>query len=297
LPIATLADKRSRKHIIAIGIFLWSLLTIACGLTRSYWQIFLARIGVGIGEATLTPATTSLIGDYFPRKLVPLALSIFQAGPIIGTGLAFIIGGYVLNMVESSAPMTLPFFGELKPWQQTFVYVGAPGLILAVFFLGLKEPIRRLTPSATSEGSDTEQLLRFYRQNARTITFHHLGFVCLVLTGYAFVFWSVTFFVRVHGLSAASLCVLVSDLLCPSSWLVCRECVTNLWLDIRDFRAAGALGGRLVCRASSRARSFGCKHHRGDDRRLVDHSLHFIDPSRAVRLLGVCVLCPGAHGG
>ena len=204
LPIATLADKRSRKHIIAIGIFLWSLLTIACGLTRSYWQIFLARIGVGIGEATLTPATTSLIGDYFPRKLVPLALSIFQAGPIIGTGLAFIIGGYVLNMVESSAPMTLPFFGELKPWQQTFVYVGAPGLILAVFFLGLKEPIRRLTPSATSEGSDTEQLLRFYRQNARTITFHHLGFVCLVLTGYAFVFWSVTFFVRVHGLSAAS---------------------------------------------------------------------------------------------
>ena len=203
LPIATLADRRSRKHLIAAGIFLWSLLTIACGLTRSYWQIFLARIGVGIGEATLTPATTSLIGDYFPRKLVPLALSIFQTGPIIGTGLAFIIGGFVLNLVESSAPMTLPYIGPLKPWQQTFVYVGAPGLILAGLFLLLREPARQTLPGSPSELSDTAQLMAFYRANAKTITYHHLGFVSLVLMGYAFVFWSVTFFVRVHNLPAA----------------------------------------------------------------------------------------------
>ena len=203
LPIATLADRRSRKHLIAAGIFLWSLLTIACGLTRNYWQIFLARIGVGIGEATLTPATTSLIGDYFPRKLVPLALSIFQTGPIIGTGLAFIIGGFVLNLVESSTPMTLPYIGPLKPWQQTFVYVGAPGLILAGLFLLLREPARQIMPGQTSKLSDTAQLMAFYRANAKTITYHHLGFVSLVLMGYAFVFWSVTFFVRVHDLPAA----------------------------------------------------------------------------------------------
>ncbi|MGB2391953.1 MAG: MFS transporter, partial [Pseudomonadales bacterium] len=203
LPIATLADRRSRKHLIAAGIFLWSLLTIACGLTRNYWQIFLARIGVGIGEATLTPATTSLIGDYFPRKLVPLALSIFQTGPIIGTGLAFIIGGFVLNLVESSAPMTLPYIGPLKPWQQTFVYVGAPGLILAGLFLLIREPARQIMPGQASTLSDTAQLMAFYRANAKTITYHHLGFVSLVLMGYAFVFWSVTFFVRVHDLPAA----------------------------------------------------------------------------------------------
>ena len=278
LPIATLADKRSRKHIIAIGIFLWSLLTIACGLTRSYWQIFLARIGVGIGEATLTPATTSLIGDYFPRKLVPLALSIFQAGPIIGTGLAFIIGGYVLNIVESSAPMTLPFFGELKPWQQTFVYVGVPGLILAVFFLGLKEPIRRLDavcypPRVGYRAIDSVLPTK--------CAHHHLSSLRL----------------RMPSPDGLRFCVLVGDLLCPGSRLIGCERVTNLWLDFRDFWAAGSLGGRVVCRASSCARSFGCKHHRGDDRRLVDHSLHFIDPSRAVCLLGLRVLCPGAHGG
>ena len=90
LPIASLADRKSRKHIIAIGIFLWSLMTIACGLTRNFWQILFARIWVGIGEATLSPSTTSLIGDYFPRRDIPLALSIFQTGPIIGTGLCLL---------------------------------------------------------------------------------------------------------------------------------------------------------------------------------------------------------------
>ena len=109
LPIATLADRYSRKHIIAIGIFLWSLMTIACGLTRSYCQIFLARIGVGVGEATLSPSTTSLIGDYFPREDIPLALSIFQIGPIAGSGIAFIIGGLVLSIVEAAEPMVLPW--------------------------------------------------------------------------------------------------------------------------------------------------------------------------------------------
>ncbi len=202
LPIASLADKKSRKHIIAIGIFLWSLMTIACGLTRGYWQIFAARIGVGVGEATLGPSTTSLIGDYFPRKDIPLALSIFQTGPIIGTGIAFIIGGFVLDMVQQAEPLTLPLIGALKPWQQTFIYVGLPGMFLAVFFLGIREPLRRPSTRDTSK-SDTRELLDFYRANSKTIFFHHLGFVSLVLTGYAFVFWSVTFFVRVHGVPAS----------------------------------------------------------------------------------------------
>ena len=203
IPIASLADKKSRKHIIAIGIFLWSLLTIACGLTRSYWQIFFARIGVGVGEATLTPSATSLIGDYFPRKDIPLALSIFQTGPIIGTGIAFVIGGFVLNMIEQTEPMVLPFFGALKPWQQTFVYVGVPGMFLAAFFLLIKEPRRRPSMASETNTTSTSELVAFYKENFRTLIFHHLGFVSLVLTGYAFVFWSITFFVRVHGVPAA----------------------------------------------------------------------------------------------
>lgn len=202
LPIATLADTKSRKHIIAIGIFLWSLMTIACGLTKSYWYVFLARIGVGVGEATLTPSTTSLIGDYFPREDIPLALSIFQIGPIVGTGIAFVIGGFVLQLVEGAEPVVWPLVGTLAAWQLTFIYVGLPGLFLAGFFLLIREPTRR--PITTpSQDTQWKQLLDFYRQNKATILYHHFGFVSLVLTGYAFVFWSVTFFTRVHGIPAA----------------------------------------------------------------------------------------------
>jgi len=203
LPIATLADMKSRKTIIAVGIALWSLLTIACGLARNYWQIFFARMGVGIGEATLNPSTTSLIGDFFPRKDVPLALSIFQIGPIVGTGIAFIIGGMVLEIVQQAEPLTLPLIGALKPWQQTFVYVGAPGILLAGLFLFIREPIRRVSNEPEIAQTGIGQLIHFYRTNASTLLWHHLGFVSLILTGYAFVFWSVTFFVRIHGVPAA----------------------------------------------------------------------------------------------
>ena len=203
LPIAALADTRSRKHIIAIGIFLWSLMTIACGLTKSFWQILFARIWVGVGEATLSPSTTSLIGDYFPRRDIPLALSIFQTGPIIGTGIAFIIGGFVLDLVQQAEPMIIPGIGALKPWQQTFVYVGIPGMFLAAFFLLIREPKRRPLISIDEVSGVPQSLSGFYREHALTIFFHHAGFISLVLTGYAFVFWSVSFLVRVHGMPAA----------------------------------------------------------------------------------------------
>jgi len=204
LPIAWLADNRSRKHIIAVGIFFWSLATMACGLSRNFWHVFLARIGVGVGEATLTPATTSLVGDYFPRDQIPLALSIFQTGAIMGSGIAFIIGGVVLSFVEQADPLILPYFGELRPWQQTFIYVGLPGLFLSVLFLLIREPVRRGTVGVASQGAAFAELLAFYRRNALTLGLHHLGFLALALMGYAFVFWTVSFFVRVHGVGAST---------------------------------------------------------------------------------------------
>ena len=203
LPIAWLADRKSRKLIIAAGIFFWSLMTMACGLTRTYWNVLFARIGVGVGEATLTPATTSLVGDYFPRQQIPLALSVFQTGPIMGSGIAFIIGGYVLGVVQEAEPLVLPYFGELRPWQQTFVYLGAPGLLLAFLFLVIREPVRRTASTSTDGAGGLGALFDFYRRHARTLTLHHFGNLSLVLAGYAFVFWTVSFFVRVYGYDAA----------------------------------------------------------------------------------------------
>ncbi len=199
-PIAYLADSRSRKHIIAAGIFFWSVMTIACGLSRHFWQVFLARIGVGVGEASLGPATVSMVADLFPRHQVPLALSVFQTAAVMGSGLAFIIGGVVLSLVQAAEPLTIPGFGELAPWQQTFVYVGVPGLFLAVAFLFLREPKRSAPPPKEPR---IAMLMTFYRTHARALALHHFGFLAFALLGYAFVFWSVSFFVRVHGLEAA----------------------------------------------------------------------------------------------
>ncbi len=201
-PIALMADSKSRKHIIAAGIFFWSLMTIACGLSRQFWQVFAARIGVGVGEASLGPATVSMVGDLFPRAQIPLALSVFQTAAVMGSGLAFIIGGFVLEVVQQAEPLVLPVVGELAPWQQTFVYVGLPGVLLALVFLMLREPTRR-QPPATQKASMGE-LRKFYRANGTALAFHHLGFLSLALLGYAFVFWSVSYFTRVHGEDAAS---------------------------------------------------------------------------------------------
>ena len=204
LPIAWLSDHKSRKHIIAAGIFLWSFMTMLCGITKSVWQILFARVGVGVGEATLSPAATSLIGDYFPRSQIPLALSIFQTGPVIGSGLAFIIGGAVLSIVEEADPLVLPIIGILSPWQQTFIYLGLPGVFLAFLFLVIREPIRRKLPGNSVDNSSFADTYKFYRANIRTLAFHHFGFLSLNLMGYALVFWTVSYFVRVHGYDAAS---------------------------------------------------------------------------------------------
>ena len=172
LPIAYLADQKSRKHIIATGIFFWSVMTVLCGLSRNYWQIFLARIGVGVGEASFAPATVSMVGDLFARKDVPLALSVFQTAAVMGSGIAFIIGGYVLELVQGSDPMVIPLVGELAPWQQTFVYVGLPGIALALAFSPL---IMRVLKSSLTEVmvEDYITLARLRGIGERRILLHH----------------------------------------------------------------------------------------------------------------------------
>lgn len=199
-PIAFMADRYSRKHIIAAGIFVWSLMTIACGLSRQFWHVLWARVGVGVGEASLSPATVSMVGDLFPREQIPLALSIFQTAAVMGSGIAFLIGGLVLEMVQTSAAVELPWLGQLQPWQLTFIYVGLPGVLLSVVFLLIREPQRRVAPP---KSTSMAPLKSFYQQNRKAIVLHHLGFLSFALAGYAFVFWSVSYFVRVHGVPAA----------------------------------------------------------------------------------------------
>lgn len=200
-PIAWLADRKNRKVIVSIGIFLWSIFTMTCGVVQSFWALFLARVGVGVGEATLTPCAHSMLGDIIPKHRIPLAFAIFQGGAILGTGFAFMVGGIVVSFLRNAEPVNLPYIGLIHAWQLAFIYVGAPGLLVILLLLTIREP-KRLAPLVKKEKADRSELITFYKDNWQTILHHHVGFTMLVIMGYAFVFWTPSFFERVHNIPA-----------------------------------------------------------------------------------------------
>lgn len=204
MPIAYLADRKSRRAIVSVGIFFWSLACMTCGLAQTYWQLFAARIGVGVGESTLLPCTHSLMGDYFPPAKLPRALSVFQMGAKTGSGLAFFVVGTVLAFVEGSEPLSLPTFGPLRPWQETFLYVALPGFAMIALMLTVKEPLRRVARGAKPGGATTGELVDFYKANWRTLAPHHLGFASMSVVAFGVIGWMAPFMGRTYGVAPST---------------------------------------------------------------------------------------------
>jgi MFS family permease len=142
IPLGWAADRFNRTRLIAAGVALWSTMTAFCGLSANFLQLFIARIGVGVGEAVLTPSAVSLLSDYFPKNKLPFAMSVYSIGMFIGAGMAGIGGGIVLAMLKG-VTLNVPFFGILEYWQIGFLLAAAPGLILAVTIFSLREPKRK----------------------------------------------------------------------------------------------------------------------------------------------------------
>ena len=202
VPIGRLADRRSRRAIIATGITVWCLMTASCGLAKNYWQLFIARIGVGVGEATLTPSALSLLSDYFPRESRGRAVGFYNMGVSVGAGIAFIIGGQVIGFVMSSPPLSLPVIGELYAWQSVFLVVGLPGLIIAVLMKTVREPVRLgKMRIADASGDATEEVsLRVALGFLATRWKTYLGLALTVsgstILGYGFLSWLTAMYMR-----------------------------------------------------------------------------------------------------
>jgi MFS family permease len=143
IPLGRLADSWYRGRLIAVGLAVWSAMTALSGLAGSFGQLALARIGVGIGEASASPAAYSLLGDYFPARRRGLALGIYSSGLTVGGGLSLPLGGWVAHSWSSAYAHSPAPFG-LAGWQAAFLAVGLPGLLLAVWVLTLREPARGL---------------------------------------------------------------------------------------------------------------------------------------------------------
>ncbi|TXS91935.1 MFS transporter [Parahaliea maris] len=157
LPIARLADRHNRVWIISTGIFLWSLMTCLCGAARSFGSLFLARVGVGVGEAALSPAAFSLLSDLFPKDKLARALAIYSLGITLGGGLAYVLGGAAYAWFAGMGPIHLPLFGAVSAWQMTFIAVGAPGLLLTALLMLLKEPPRGLAAEGAGAAAGSAQ--------------------------------------------------------------------------------------------------------------------------------------------
>ncbi len=196
IPIARLADLKSRKHIVAWGIGLWSIMTAICGTVGNFTQLFFARMGVGVGEAALSPAAYSMIADLFPKSKLAMANSVYNMGIFIGSGLAFLIGGLVVNIVKVEEIWHIPIVGEVFPWQMVFFFVGLPGLLIVFLISRIKEPVRQ---GVEDDKASIQQTWQFILKNGKMYFNINLGLGFITLVNYANSAWIPSFFVRTYG--------------------------------------------------------------------------------------------------
>lgn len=188
IPIAMLADRFSRTWIMTTALATWSVMTAACGLANSFWQLFMARVGVGVGEAGGVAPAYSLIADYFPPSQRTRALGIYSFGIPIGGALGVLFGGVIASLVD---------------WRVAFFVVGIAGLLLApIFRMTVKEPVRgfydreRETSKPPGIGVVFSVLLK-----KPSFWLMSVGASCSSMMGYGVFFWLPSFLVRSHSMS------------------------------------------------------------------------------------------------
>ncbi|MFN8920028.1 MAG: MFS transporter [Hyphomonadaceae bacterium] len=175
LPFGWLADRVKRTRLVSAGIAFWSLATAVTGFVTGFWQLFAARMAVGIGEAVLSPSAMSLIGDSFPEEKRARPVAFYSAALSLAVGLSAIATWGIISWAKGSATIAVPLLGDLKPWQFSFVAVGLPGLLIALIFLLLPEPPRQPAVKG-EEGNGVRDAARLIGGNWQA----YLGVILLV---------------------------------------------------------------------------------------------------------------------
>jgi MFS family permease len=202
LPLGLLADRTNRRNLVTLGITVWSAATMACGLASGFPALFLARIGVGAGEATLSPAGASMIADSFPVKERPRAYGIYAIGTSIGSAMAFLLGGAAIGLATHLRLDEPAVFGALATWKIAFLLIGAPGLVVGLIVaLTVKEPPRRDLGAARPPLS----LAPLWKQISGAPRVYGgviAGAVLNTTAIYALVAWFPSLLIRGHGMTA-----------------------------------------------------------------------------------------------
>lgn len=203
LPLGWLADRYSRRAIIVAGLAVWCLATAGSGLAGGFLALFMARLFVGAGEAALSPAAMSMLSDLFPPERRGAPIGVYTMSAALGSGLAMIVGGAVIQAVSRQPMVSMPLLGEVKPWQATFMVVGLAGLALVPMLATVGEPRRRRTPQEARHGTPGSGMLAFLIEHRGFYACHYLGVGLLSALVYAVPSWTPVMFMRVHGWTAA----------------------------------------------------------------------------------------------
>jgi len=208
IPIARIADSKNRKWLIIIGVTLWSVMTAACGLAKNFFGLFVARMGVGVGEASLSPSAHSMMSDYFPPEKLSFPMGVYAAGITSGMGIALIAGAAVIDAIAEFGSLSVPFFGMLKPWQSTFVIVSLLGIVVIVLMGSVKEPFRRGKIKTHSDADQPSTIpladvIRYFSKNWKAYVPIYGGFTMTAAGAYGLASWTPTFYIRTYNMTAS----------------------------------------------------------------------------------------------
>jgi MFS family permease len=209
LPIGRLVDRGHRRSVIIVGVLIWSVMTIACGFARSFEQLFVLRMFVGVGEACLAPAAISLVGDLFPAVRRGRVIGVMLMGGAVGTALSAVVGGFALAHFAAGLSTR---FNAFTDWQMAFVIVGAPGFIMALLLLTLHEPEQADAP-APDRALDPPKLIPALLSNHAVLVMMLIGFGLNLGASFGVGAWFPTLLSRAYAVSPARIGSIVGGLL------------------------------------------------------------------------------------
>ncbi len=201
LPIGRFVDIYPRFKGLSLGMMLWSLATAAAGFASNFVHLFVARIGVGFGEAFLGPTAYSVLPDAFPPHRIGRASAVYSMGVYIGAGLALIIGSQVIGLLSHVHRLVLPMIGVMQSWQLVFVAIGLPGILVALWIYCLPEPPRRDPHGVAAPRPTLREVLLFIRSNLRALASVTFCAAFALAMSYGTGAWVPTFLIRSYGWS------------------------------------------------------------------------------------------------
>jgi MFS family permease len=197
IPLGRLADSRNRVRLIAAGMTVWSFATAACGLAQSFGQLFAARVAVGVGEASLTPAAYSLFANYFSQSRLGRAIAAYTLAMYAGMGLTLVAGGLLVHRLTQLKGGFIVAGHALEPWQLAMMCVAIPGLLVLPLVLTLNEPRRDDGP--VKDAVNLRRTAAYLASNQSTYLPHFIGFGLAGLYATGLTVWLPEFFHRSYG--------------------------------------------------------------------------------------------------